>query len=208
MQPTTIQHDPDVHINETYGTIEVALVDDLKSGGIGPASTEVIGYVDVMSPEPIIYFNKDRYFKAPPRNSYMYRHELTHVLQKEMVAEKAGGYPSVWNPVKSYTYYYYLLKLNYDLAKVMPTDNHDAHEHSMVSGLEVSADCYAQKVEYIGKPMQYLGSVGCNAEQKYIAMALISGRWPTPLNDEEKAEAYKRFEAQNNRLTTSKEAGK
>lgn len=193
-QPSNIQQGQTVHVDAEYGSISIVLVKDLKSGGLGVLSSGAAGYVNVMSPEPNIYLNETQFKTAPSRNSYIYRHEFAHVLQKQLVASKVGGYPSYDNPLISYRYYFELLKLNQDFMNVMPKDNHDAHVSSIFSGLELSADCFSQLAEYVGKPMQYIGSEGCTPEQRYMSIALISGRWPTPLTPEEKIVAYERNE--------------
>jgi hypothetical protein len=192
-QPANIQQgESNIKVAAEYGNVSIVFLEDLKAGGLGNLATGAKGYVNVMSPDSVIYLNKSTYTKAPTQTTYIYKHEFAHILQKQLVAKTVGGYPSYENPWISFSYYFHLLKLNNDLANLMPQDNHDAVVSSPFSGLEVSADCFAQQREYVGKPMQYLGSVGCNAEQRYIAIGLIVERWPEPLTDEQKQEVKDR----------------
>lgn len=167
-----------------YGDVSVMLVKELKAGNLGEQSPVVTGYVNVLSPEPVIYLNKDVHPEVPPQTSYIYRHELAHVLQKRLIAEQVGGYPSLTNPAVSFAYYYQLLRLNSHYASLMPKASHDAHSQTHFSGLEISADCFTQRTGQ-QEPLTYAGSSFCNDEQRHIALALLSERWPTPLSVEE-----------------------
>lgn len=184
-QPGNIQAGEKQEIVSQYGTISIALIDDLKAGGLGKLSSGTTGYVNVLSPDPVIYINGSEYENAPLRSEYIYKHELAHVLQKELIAKEAGGYPSIANPLVSFTYYYKLLKLNHDFAQVTPEADEDAILHSPFAGLERGADCFAQPVTP-EDPLTYLGSSFCDTEQRYIALSLLSERWPAPLNEKEK----------------------
>jgi hypothetical protein len=184
-QPANLQQGAREEISSQYGTISVVLIDDLKAGGLGNLSSGTTGYVNVLSSSPTVYINGTEYKKAPAQNSYIYRHELAHVLQKELVAQKAGGYPSLSNPFVSFLYYGELLKLNHDFTETMPEGNQDAFRHSLFSGLETGADCFAQS-DVPEEPMTYVGTEYCSSEQRYISLYMLTKRWPAPLTEEEK----------------------
>lgn len=180
--------------NQTIGDVRIEYYHDLKSGGVLGFSMDANGYVNMLSEENIIYVSADKYDKNLPVGGYLYRHEYTHVLQKSMVAHKSGGYPSIENPLQSMKYYYYLHKLNSDLREVMPEINRDnprVFAWFMTDGFEAAADCYAQppsspeeQVFYEGS---YLKNGYCNAEQKRLAVSLITtDEWFNPLTKEEK----------------------
>lgn len=207
-QPANLQQGEHIEVAGKYGTVSIVLVDELKAGGLGTLASGAKGYVNVMSPEPTIYLEASMFKGVPTRASYMYKHEMFHVLEKQLVADKVGGYPSYENPLLSFSYYFNMLKLNNDLASFLPSDNEDAEVASPFSGLEIAADCYAQDLEFVGQPMQYLGSVGCNAEQRYIVFGLLSKRWPEPLTVEQKKEAVDRWNASEQQLDNKKTKGK
>lgn len=187
-QPANLQQGAREEISSQYGNISVVLLEDLKAGGIGNLSSGTTGYVNVLSSSSTIYLNGTKYKNAPEQNTYIYQHEMAHILQKELIAHKAGGYPSVANPLVSFAYYGELLKLNDDLTALMPKGNQDTDRHSPFAGLEAGADCFAQS----GHPeeaMTYVGTDFCSPEQRNISLGLLSNRWPTPLSDEEKIAA-------------------
>lgn len=184
-QPGNLQVGEQNEIVSQYGTVSIAFIDDLKPGGLAKLSAGTTGYVNVLSPEPVIYLNGKEFEKAPPQHSYIYKHELAHILQKRLIAKEAGGYPTVENPFVSFAYYYKLIQLNHDFARATPVANHDAILHSPFTGLEGSSDCFAQQSDQ-ENPMPYLGSSLCNPEQRYIALSMLTGRWPTPLSENEK----------------------
>lgn len=187
-QPGNIQAGEREEIVSQYGTVSIAFIDDLKAGGLGKLSAGTTGYVNVLSPEPVIYLNGTEFEKAPRQSAYIYKHELAHILQKELVAKESGGYPTVSNPIVSFTYYYKLLQLNHDFTQLTPEADHEAIRHSPFAGLERAADCFAQKIDQ-EDPLTYLGSSFCNPEQRYIALSLLSERWPAKLTEEEKQKA-------------------
>lgn len=187
-QPGNIQAGEKEEVVTQYGTISIALIDGLKPGGLGKLSSGTTGYVNVLSPEKTIYLDGSEYTKAPMQSAYIYRHELAHILQKELIAKEAGGYPSMGNPLVSFNYYYKLLQLNHDFAQVTPEADKDAVRDSAFAGLERSADCFAQNTIQ-EEPLTYLGSSFCDTEQRYIALSLLSERWPAPLTEEEKLES-------------------
>lgn len=184
-QPANLQQGVPEKVASQYGTISVVLLDDLKAGGIGNLASGTTGYVNVLSSSPTVYLNGMEYKEAPNQSSYIYRHELAHILQKELIAEKAGGYPSVSNPWVSFSYYGELLKLNHDFAETMPKGNQDAYRHSLFSGLETGADCFAQ-ADIPDEAMTYVGTEFCSSEQRYISLYMLTERWPSPLTEEEK----------------------
>jgi hypothetical protein len=187
-QPVNVQNGETVSMDTQYGTISVAIIKGLKSGGVGSLSSGTTGYVNVLAEEPTIYINGDAYDKAPERDSYIYRHELAHVLQKKLIAKRAGGYPSVWNPAVSFAYYKQLLDMNSVFEQSMPKGNSDAYRHSQFAGLETGADCFAQGNLPEG-PLTYIGSDYCTPEQREIALSMLEERWPEPMTDEEKMAA-------------------
>lgn len=188
-QPVNVQAGEKEVVATQYGSISIVLLEDLKPGGISNLPSGISGYVNILSPEPTIYINGTEFKKPPVQTHYLYKHELAHVLQKELVAKKVGGYPSVSNPFVSFAYYYTFIKLNSDFNAVMPEADEQAMVHSSFSGLELSADCFAQK-DGQSEPMAYLGGTECNPEQRYIALSLLSERWPSPLTETEKKKAH------------------
>lgn len=185
-QPANIQAGEKVEIATQHGSVSIVLLDELRAGGLGNLASGTTGYVNVLSADKVIYLDGSQFDKAPMQNTYIYRHELAHVLQKELIAEKVGGYPSIGNPIVSFAYYAKLIQMNNDFSSLMPQDAHDAREHPLFSGLETAADCFAQR-EKEPVPLTYIGSTVCTPEQQKIALALLSARWPAPLDDEENA---------------------
>lgn len=174
---------------QEFGGFKVLTVPHLRSGGIGGWSAEAGGYVDMLSPDETAYVNPHIAGDNLTQTSYLYRHEFTHVLQKRLVAKVSGGYPSVWNPVRSTIYYVNLIRLNNDLEKLMPKMNED--QQVVAKGLESAAECYAQPYsekseEAVYYKAPYIFPRYCNAEQVAIATKLFSGKWPKPLTVEEK----------------------
>lgn len=175
---------------QEFGGFKVLTVPNLRSGGIGGWSAEAGGYVDMLSPDETAYVNPHIAGDNLTQTSYLYRHEFTHVLQKQLVAKVSGGYPSVWNPVQSTIYYVNLIRLNNDLEKLMPKVNN--HQQVIAKGLEAAAECYAQPYSSKHEPTlyykaPYIFPEYCNAEQVTIASQLFSGKWPKPLTAAEKA---------------------
>lgn len=190
-QPVSVQQGAEQQAHSSIGTNKVISIEGLLSGGVGLWSKASLGYVNVLSEEPIIYVNGD-YLKEEDlltANDYLYKHEFAHILQKELLAERSGGYPSYWNPISSGVYYFNLLKLNSDLEALMPAVRDD-EGWIPFPGLEAAAECYAQpysdpeKQVYFQAPYLYPGH--CTAEQKKIAMKLFGGHWPEPLSEAER----------------------
>lgn len=188
-QPSNFQLGGEAVHSHDIGTNEIFGVEDLKSGGLGVIAFSAGGYVNLLEEEPRIYLNSSHIDPSDlSTDDYVYRHEFAHVLQKELVAETAGGYPSYLSPIQSFRYYYELWRLNRDLEELMPP----MELPSPVPGLESAADCYAQPASDPENPVyhraQYLGDGSCTAEQRKIAIGLIAGKWPAPLSEEELAE--------------------
>lgn len=189
-QPVNVQAGEKEVVATQYGPISIVLLEDLKPGGISHLPSGISGYVNILSPEPTIYIDGDEFKKPPAQTHYLYKHELAHVLQKELVAKRVGGYPSASNPIVSFAYYYTFIKLNADFDAAMPKADEHAIVQSSFAGLELSADCFAQK-DGQAEPLAYMGNSRCNAEQRYIALSLLSERWPSPLTEAEKIKANK-----------------
>lgn len=179
---------------ENISTLTIVFYDNLRSGGFNLLgfNAEAAGYVNMLSPDETIYISSDN-MESFDQNNYLYKHEFTHILQKEMIAEKTGGYPSVSNPWLSFKYYYNLHKLNSELRDVMPKTVEDSeYLWFMTDGLEAAAECYAQPASELGKTpvyydAQYLESGYCNAEQKRLAVTLITtDEWFSPVLSDEK----------------------
>lgn len=100
------------------------------------------GYVNVTSPESKIFLTE-----SPEKSSAFYdmilSHEAFHLVQKEYIAEKSGGYPTLTNPVRTVKFLYNAWKLNNQLEKAMPPVK-EGKRNPFTSGLEASADCAAQ----------------------------------------------------------------
>lgn len=190
-QPVSVQNGAETHEHSKIGFNEVISIEGLRSGGIGLWSKASLGYVNVLSEEQIIYVNGDYADDENPlgQTEYLYRHEYAHILQKRLIAERSGGYPSYLNPIASSVYYFNLLQLNGELAALMPPVRED-EGWIPFPGLEAAADCYAQPYSspeeqaYFQAPYLYPGH--CDAEQEKIARGLLSGRWPQPLTEEER----------------------
>lgn len=179
-------------------TLRIVFYDDLVSGGSSMLglNAQASGYVNMLSPDETIYISSE-HMNNFNQDKYLYKHEFTHILQKEMVAHKTGGYPSVSNPWLSMKYYYNLYTLNSELRAVMPETVDDSdYLWFMTDGLEAAAECYAQP--YSGTKgeapqyynAQYLKDGYCNAEQKRLAITLITtDEWFSPvLTEKEKSQ--------------------
>lgn len=186
----------DTQVQE-IGDLRVLAYDDLTSGGLSILGWHVhsSGYVNMLAEDSTIYISSD-HVEGFQQNAYLYKHEFAHVLQKKMVAEETGGYPSVSNPWRSFVYYYNLYRLNSALRDVMPevVDNdEDTNSWFMTDGFEAAAECYAQPAS--PSPGEtpgyynagYLVDGYCSAVQKRLAITLItSDEWfDGELTDEE-----------------------
>lgn len=164
----------------SFGTISIYESKDLRSGGIGKLSVGTMGYVNLLSPSPYMYINSD-YIEASGgvnQTDNIFRHEIAHIEQKRMVAEKAGGYPNLYNPVRTAKYLYYMFKLDADYQKTMPKVS-DEHEGIVIfPGLESAADCRAGKTDgALGD--SYVDEHSCSELNKTVALKGMSGTWPT-----------------------------
>jgi hypothetical protein len=184
-QPANLQEGAREEVSSQYGTVSVVLLNDLKAGGLGNLASDTDGYVNVLSSARTVYLNGTTFKTVPAQNSYLYQHEFAHILQKELIAQKVGGYPSISNPFVSFSYYGELLKLNQDFAAIMPKGNQDAQWHSLFSGLEIGADCFAQP-NTPDEALTYVGTDFCSPEQHYISRSMLINRWPAPLTDQQK----------------------
>lgn len=176
-----------------FSTVEVRSVENLRSGGLGKASFPVFGYVNMTDEKDIIYLNQELTDKNPhlTHRSYFYKHEMAHIYQKRMVAEKVGGYPSYLNPVKSYNYYRTLFKLDREYQKYMPDFNKD-DEFSLFPGLETAAECFAQPQKINPSyEAHYVKRGYCVPEERKHVFGMVVGRWPAPLTEEQKEELKK-----------------
>lgn len=173
-----------------FGLVEVRSVDNLRSGGLGKASLPVFGYVNMTDKEDIIYLNKEIADKSPnfTQSSYFYKHEMAHIYQKSIVAEKAGGYPSYVNPVQSFKYYKTLFELDKAYQELMPAFNNE-EEFSLFPGLETSAECFAQPKKITPKfNAPYVDRGYCLAEERKVIFGMVVGKWPTELTEQQQKE--------------------
>lgn len=176
------------------GDLRLVSFDSLDSGGtpLPGFYREASGYVNMFSDEKTIYMDSRLFDESSNQGSTLYKHEYAHVLQKQMVAHAAGGYPSVSNLFTSLKYYVYLLKLDTELGEVMPGVVEEYHL-PVGAGLEAAADCFAQPFSEVGAdPVLYVGPYleekFCNAEQVRLAVSLISVEsWFAPLSTEQLA---------------------
>lgn len=89
--PTSVRGGDPTSFYAQYGGISVYQATNLTSGGIGSLSIKSDGYVNLLKEGRDIYINKDITDKSiSVRTSFLYRHEIAHVDQKELVANKAG----------------------------------------------------------------------------------------------------------------------
>jgi hypothetical protein len=191
-QPVSVQTDPSAaqEVN-TYKGLQVLEVDELVAGGVAGWSRESNGYVNMVSDDPEMYITS---LKNPDSasfpNTQLFRHESFHVVQKELIAEASGGYPSYWNPIRSFIYYANTARMNNDLQALMPKVNTEK-QFVTAPGLEAAADCYAQPESSASSPQYYFGGyifpLHCDAEQKKILDLMEDeDRWPSPLTESQK----------------------
>lgn len=177
--PINIQQGHDTETIEKFDGVSIELTENLKSGGFGSLSLGIMGYVNVFSPEQVMYVDKEILDKPLAQRSYIANHEYAHILQKEVIAKQVGGYPSTSNPWRSFFYYYKLLELDAYYASVMPELDEKVPSFTAVWGLEAMADCYAQRPK-MADPLAYIGRKECTPEQRKIAQSLDSREWPVP----------------------------
>lgn len=189
--------EPSAHIVEHNNVGEevkdFVVYDGLKSGGLGVFgwNADPTGYVNMISDDSTVYVNnsaKDRIFEDNQDGYYstFYRHESAHIKQKEMIAKKSGGYPTWKNPLQSFKYYKNLYKLNKTLESVMPNIKENSKTSWFATkGLEASADCYAQPLSYLEKPIifkaSYVKNGHCSNKQAALAKQLDNtDKWFDP----------------------------
>lgn len=163
--------EPSVTLREE-NNLKILGYDNLQSGGIGLIgwSVDAAGYVNMVEEDNVIYVSNEKW-NTESTNDYLYRHEYTHILQKKMIAEESGGYPSLWDPIQSAKYYYNFIRLNNELAEVMPEVDYTSGILPITNGLEAAAECYAQPYSSMDEDptyykAHYLVDGYCNAEQK------------------------------------------
>ena len=176
-QPVNVQHQEVMDHIDSYDGVSIDMVDNLQSGGFGTLSLGISGYVNVFSPEMVMYVDSGVEDMTLDQRSYLADHEYAHVLEKKMIAAQVGGYPSVSNPWRSFAYYSKLLELNSFYSSIMPSAQDNGSSFTVVGGLESAADCFAQDPGG-HSPMLYIGSDVCSAEQRAVALALRNGSWP------------------------------
>lgn len=156
---------------ELYETVTV---------GFEPFAVEAAGYVNMTSDEHSFYISDRLEGEAPRWIPTAYSHEYFHLIQRDIVTGAAGGKPSFLDPLRSYIYYFQLLKLNYELEVLMPEPTEDL---PLSAGLEASADCYAQPRGSADSPAYYKGvylkGQLCSPEQAWIVDQMVAGNWPT-----------------------------
>lgn len=156
---------------ELYETVTV---------GIQPFTVEAAGYVNMVADERSFYISDRLEGEAPRWVPTAYSHEYFHLIQRDLAEEAAGGKPSLLNPIRSYIYYFQLLRLNSDLEALMPPT---AEELPVSAGLEASADCYAQPRGSAASPAYYEGvyikGQLCSPGQVWIVDQMAKGDWPT-----------------------------
>lgn len=167
---------------DDYG-VEFRVTDGLQPSRV--LHSDVSGYVNVADPEPVAYLDRDRYARfSGEQRKELRDHESFHVVQKRLVADRSGGYPSVWNPVLTARYYRNFRELDRRLVSVMPEPGKDL---PLRAGLETSADCWVQLravMEHVGdgpvtvsKP-SYISGRSCSTEQLTVVMRMRQGVWP------------------------------
>lgn len=175
-------------IQHAHGHDDHMGVDSLSVGGVAIPFTTVVGYVDLMDSEEVVYMNYSAFQSNSLNFTNILTHEKMHIYQKKIIAEASGGYPTYDNPIQTAIYLSNLLRLNNDLVELMPELNYEGA--TLASGLEAVADCYATPrdgtPEYPAfyRPV-YLGSNFCSSEQIEIADRMADGVWPKPLTEEE-----------------------
>lgn len=147
------------------------------SDGLQPSiffSHDISGYVNVVSPKNVVNLDKRAFDERSPIDRvFLIAHESLHIKQKELVAERSGGYPSYLNPIVTARYAHNLLELNSKLREIMP----DGDAEWFREGLESSADCYAQTRFSGTLPSMYVGGT-CSDYQKKVAVDVYNGVWP------------------------------
>lgn len=176
-QPVNVQNKQTMEHIDHYDEVAIVMVDDLQSGGFGTLSLGITGYVNVFSPEMVMYVDSDIAEMPLAKRAYIAEHEYAHILEKKMIAEQVGGYPSMDNPWRSFAYYYKMLELDSFYASVMPAVEDSESSFTVVSGLETVADCFAQ-VPGEHNPLFYIGRDDCTQEQRDVALALRNEVWP------------------------------
>lgn len=133
---------PKQHVTGTAigsGGTRVVYVDGLTPGPL--FNSNVIGYVNVADKKNEIYFDAERLSRLSPREKFfLNNHESFHVKQKQVAADRAGGYPSKWNPARTAKYARELLRIELAFRKNIP----DNDAPWLTRGIETSSDCYAQ----------------------------------------------------------------
>jgi len=184
---------------DTFGTINILSYENLKSGGLSlgsaDASMHFSGYVNLLESEKNIYID-DTWGAVPGfRNYAIYDHELAHILQKEMIAERSGGYPSYANPIRTFKFVKNLLELDSEFSKVMPKPENVNEVGLGIMNLETAADCYSQPAVRLSKvnegtTLTYVGEQECTRVQEHLALKLINtSEW---FNAEKALEEIKR----------------
>lgn len=182
--PTSVRGGDPTSLYAKYGGISIYQATNLTSGGIGSLSVKSDGYVNLLKEGRDIYINKDITDKPiSVRTSFLYRHEVAHVDQKELVAKKAGGYPTWSNPVRTVKYFYYLYKLDSDYQKIMPGLVEGHKGFVPFPGLEAAADCRAMPMKdgwgQKNGGSTYTDSTTCSYTHKKVSISAMSGKWPT-----------------------------
>lgn len=140
------------------------------------------GYVDMTDPSMTINLaERTQELYKPDDFALLMKHEQFHLVQKALVADAAGGFPSFENPYRTFRYLTELWHLESDLRGLMPDLFPMAKERVFAHGIETSADCYAQPSDL---PVQYSGfymehDTVCSPEQVYIVQQMERGVWPT-----------------------------
>lgn len=163
---------------ESYGGTEVIRMDEIAVG-YGPFEVAAAGYVNMAVDEDRFYISDVLHDDHAAWEHTAYSHESFHLIQRELVAEAAGGYPSYLNPLRSFFYYFQLLRLNADLAPLMPEPTDPL---PFTGGLEGSADCYAQPRGTAENPAHYTGVYIqeniCDPAQVWVVDQMAAGNWP------------------------------
>lgn len=192
LTPGNIQMGEKIELYKSYGEINVYDAKNLRSGGIGLFSVNTLGYVNLFEEESNIYINSSVFEKNKGvfyQSDFIYRHEIGHIYQKKMVAEKAGGYPSWNDPLTTIKYVYYLFKLDSDYKKMMPDLQETSHQIVVFPGLEAASDCMAiRDNDQSLYKKTYVVDGKCTLLQDKIATASIVGRWPDEQLEKEKNE--------------------
>lgn len=163
---------------DEYRDAEVELHETVHVG-FGPFEVEAAGYVNMTSTDRSFYISDVLHDDHSIWENTAYSHEYFHLIQRDLITEAAGGSPSYLDPIRSFGYYFQLIRLNADLETLMPTP---AHDLPMTAGLEGSADCYAQPRGSADAPAHYTGVYIredlCTPEQVWIVDQMAQGHWP------------------------------